>query len=468
MASDNDIQQQLDEWKQKYYQSITDLEQQQSYDKLLQRSLGRLSLASQGLDPLLDRQLKALRKALRSKNDQDEIGYILEQMEKAIAQMDAKTADTSQTTGEILAELLSSSKLAKSLKSEAKRLSKQLKSATNNQIASLIPEVLLLLNSNLEMHSAKSRSRGFDFHLFGIGKPAPIDLQQESTETNMKFTADEEEIPAHFVLMQLLERFSLPVDLSKSATKIRHQIETGIEQQQLPNVINDIADIVSALGSQAITEKQEYENFLLTLTSRLKELDQYIRETGEDDAKAFEQRTTMGQAVEDEVQELRGHIEQAQDLEQLKSSVNERLDFLNQHFENYRQSDHQRFDKSQQQIAELNQRLQSMEQESEILRQSAEQSRDLALKDALTGIWNRQALNEILEKEYTRWQRYQNPLSIVLWDIDFFKRVNDTYGHAAGDKVLQTIAQIFQKETRGADFIARYGGEEFMGIFPET
>jgi len=109
-----------------------------------------------------------------------------------------------------------------------------------------------------------------------------------------------------------------------------------------------------------------------------------------------------------------------------------------------------------------------MEQESVVLRQSAEKSRDLALKDALTGIWNRQALNEDLEKEFVRWQRYQKPLSLVVWDIDLFKRVNDEYGHAAGDKVLKTIARIFVQATRDADFIARFGGEEFVGIFPET
>ena len=83
-------------------------------------------------------------------------------------------------------------------------------------------------------------------------------------------------------------------------------------------------------------------------------------------------------------------------------------------------------------------------------------------------MWNRQALNENLEKEFNSWQRYKRPLSIVLWDLDHFKSINDTYGHAAGDKVLKTVAQLFLSLTRATDSIARYGGEEFMGIFPET
>ena len=158
----------------------------------------------------------------------------------------------------------------------------------------------------------------------------------------------------------------------------------------------------------------------------------------------------------------------ADDLQRLKSTVNQRFDFLNQHFDSYRQSDKTQFEQSQNQIQALKQRIHLMEQESIELRQTAMKSRDLALKDPLTGIWNRQALNEALEKEYTRWQRYKKPLSIILWDIDLFKNINDQYGHAAGDKVLKTIAQIFTSHTRDSDFVARYGGEEIMGIFPET
>ncbi|MDB2705420.1 GGDEF domain-containing protein, partial [Pseudomonadota bacterium] len=202
--------------------------------------------------------------------------------------------------------------------------------------------------------------------------------------------------------------------------------------------------------------------------SRLSELDKHIRQTGDDDTKAFKERNVISQAVEQEVSGILSHVEDANDLEQLKTSVSDRLDVLNQHFERYQKSDHNRYTQSQKQIKALNQRIHAMEQEGTVLRESAEKSRELALKDALTSIWNRQALNESLEREYTRWQRYQKPLSIIIWDIDFFKRVNDNYGHAAGDKVLKTIARIFQQATRDADFIARFGGEEFVGIFPET
>ena len=107
--------------------------------------------------------------------------------------------------------------------------------------------------------------------------------------------------------------------------------------------------------------------------------------------------------MEQEVKGITRHFEIADNLEQLKSTMDQRLDFLNQHFESYRQADHDQFKQSQQQIQTLKQRIHLIEQESIELRQSPMRSRDQALKDPLTVIWNRQALNELLEKEYAGW-----------------------------------------------------------------
>jgi diguanylate cyclase len=468
MADDSTIQQ-LEEWKKKHYKSLTELEEQQRYDELLQRSLGRLALAADGIDPVLDKQLKSLRGVLKGNKNHREIELILEKMERAIAQMDADISD-GPVAAKILAELLASLQIPKHFKSESKSLIKQLNSA-EKKVSQLIPQVLSLLDGCMNKASSTKSSSGFGFNLFNRDKSSD-DSNEIETEDDIDSTSlnddSETDTPNHLVLMELLERFSLPSELSKQATKIRHEIEDGITNVQLPNIINNIAEIVSSIGSQAVNEKLEYQEFLEALTSKLQSLDEHIRETNENDVKAFEERHAISQAMEDEVQGLRGHVEQADNLEQLKSTVNNRLDALNQHFENHQQSDRAQFEQSQKQIRELNKRLQSMEDESVLLRESAVKSRELALKDALTGIWNRQALDEDLEKEFVRWQRYQKPLSLVVWDIDFFKRVNDTYGHAAGDKVLKTVARLFKQETRDADFIARFGGEEFVGIFPET
>lgn len=467
------VLQQLEEWKEKYFQSVSSLEKQQNYDEVLQRSLGRLALAAQGLDRNLDTQLKSLRGVLRKKSTQEDVEFVLKKMEQAIGKMEStKTKDETQNAGEILSDLLKSLKLKKPFKSEAKDLAKQFKSASSQQVPPLVPKLLSLLDRCLNDSKDTKSSRGFSFNLFGMSKSSGKDKAHETSEEQQPSSDSNAEnqntSPIHMVLMQLLERLSLPTELSEKATKLRHQIEKGLREEDLPRIINAIADIISSLGSQAVNEKHEYEAFLQDLTSKLNEIDKHIRETGEQDKKAFKQRHILGEKVDQEVSGLRSHVEEAVDLEQLKSTVDERLNFLSEYINHYRKADHTRFEQSQQQIKSLNERLQSLEQETDTLRKTTEKARESALKDALTGIWNRQAMNDILEKEFTRWQRHQKPLSIVIWDVDFFKRVNDSYGHAAGDKVLKTIARIFQQATRNEDFIARFGGEEFVGIFPET
>jgi two-component system, cell cycle response regulator len=94
--------------------------------------------------------------------------------------------------------------------------------------------------------------------------------------------------------------------------------------------------------------------------------------------------------------------------------------------------------------------------------------RHLGESDSLTGVLNRRAFHERFAAEWDRATRYQHPPSCVMIDLDFFKKLNDTYGHAAGDAVLQAIVSLLESHRRTSDVLARYGGEEFCLLLPET
>lgn len=101
------------------------------------------------------------------------------------------------------------------------------------------------------------------------------------------------------------------------------------------------------------------------------------------------------------------------------------------------------------------------------LQQRNEEISRLSVTDPLTNVYNRRYLNEYLLKEIARASRSGRSLSIVLCDIDHFKRVNDTYGHLVGDQVLQEFSKNLKKVVRTTDWISRYGGEEFVIVYPE-
>lgn len=95
-------------------------------------------------------------------------------------------------------------------------------------------------------------------------------------------------------------------------------------------------------------------------------------------------------------------------------------------------------------------------------------TRHLSVTDALTGLYNRRSLDVHLEREFLRAKRYKNDLSIAIIDIDFFKKINDTYGHLCGDYVLKEAAYLIMETFRKTDLIFRYGGEEFVALLTET
>ncbi len=116
-----------------------------------------------------------------------------------------------------------------------------------------------------------------------------------------------------------------------------------------------------------------------------------------------------------------------------------------------------------------------LKRERDRLRESAEEAQrnaeaasEMSMTDALTGLLNRYGLRRSLQHEYAQARRYGRPLSCLMIDLDHFKRINDTYGHAAGDTALMQVARVLSEAVRGSDVICRYGGEEFLVLAPET
>jgi diguanylate cyclase (GGDEF)-like protein/PAS domain S-box-containing protein len=117
----------------------------------------------------------------------------------------------------------------------------------------------------------------------------------------------------------------------------------------------------------------------------------------------------------------------------------------------------------EQQLRTANETLQKQLAEIEILQA---QLREQAIRDPLTGLFNRRYLTDYLSRHLERSRRDQYPVALVLLDLDHFKQLNDTYGHAAGDEALRVLAELLQSEIRVSDTACRYGGEEFIVIMP--
>ena len=141
-------------------------------------------------------------------------------------------------------------------------------------------------------------------------------------------------------------------------------------------------------------------------------------------------------------------------LSQLMQEANDELHHLNLSYE--------------QVVLELKQAKASADRLAEELKMANEKLSELAFRDDLTGLYNHRYFQEMISYEIERAKRYERPLSLLFLDIDFFKSVNDTYGHPVGDHVLRETSKKIVELVRTNDIVARYGGEEFAIILPET
>ncbi|MEA2338960.1 MAG: two-component system, cell cycle response regulator [Thermoanaerobaculia bacterium] len=125
-------------------------------------------------------------------------------------------------------------------------------------------------------------------------------------------------------------------------------------------------------------------------------------------------------------------------------------------------------DNRDERVRELKERLASLESANiDLVRRNTALS-EISARDSLTGLYNRWYVMEKIDSEMNRSLRHGSPVSLIMLDIDHFKRVNDSFGHSAGDRVLQSVGQVLRDSCRVYDVPGRYGGEEFCVVLPET
>ncbi|MBI5032250.1 MAG: diguanylate cyclase [Chloroflexi bacterium] len=140
----------------------------------------------------------------------------------------------------------------------------------------------------------------------------------------------------------------------------------------------------------------------------------------------------------------------------------QRVDFMGEFSEAFN-SMVQSLEQAQNELRETNRRLQQQINETMALH---EQLQEQAIRDPLTNLFNRRYLHETLEREIAGSLRDKRPISLIMMDLDHFKRLNDRFGHKAGDLVLQALAKMLVTNTRTHDVVCRYGGEEFIAVMP--
>ncbi|CAK13076.1 GGDEF domain-containing protein [Pseudomonas entomophila] len=275
------------------------------------------------------------------------------------------------------------------------------------------------------------------------------------------------QVAAHIeqTLIGLLDDLSLPERHKAQALEMRERVARGLNWYELIPVLDDLAVLMLAITDSG---QHEFEAYLQQLNERLETFQSHLHEASAGHADNSSAARELDNQLREQVDGLQSSVQGAADVDSLKHILENRLEGLLVTMDEHQ---HER-DRREQELAGrlqgLAERVASMEQEALGYREHLEEQRQKAMIDPLTGLPNRAAWSERVEHEVLDWQENGGHLAMAILDLDHFKRINDGYGHLAGDKVLKIVADQLRKRLRGRDFIARFGGEEFVLLLPQT
>ena len=275
------------------------------------------------------------------------------------------------------------------------------------------------------------------------------------------------QVAAHIeqTLIGLLDDLSLPERHKAQALEMRARVARGLNWYELIPVLDDLAVLMLAITDSG---QHEFETYLQQLNERLEGFQSHLHEASAGHADNSSAARALDTQLREHVDGLQSSVQGAADVDSLKHILENRLEGLLVTMDEHK---HER-DRREQELAGrlqgLSERVANMEHEALGYREHLEEQRQKALLDPLTGLPNRAAWSERVEREMLEWQENGGHLAMAILDLDHFKRINDSYGHLAGDKVLKIVADQLHKRLRGRDFIARFGGEEFVLLLPQT
>lgn len=492
------------DWREKYLNALDEQEQlEKTYTEqqaILRSALVRVSLAADGQDDELDQILADLREKLRGDLNAIDMGVMLAQLGQAAVSFEQQRDQSAQDIRQALMEALKPLqhfKLSRDVKKDISDYLAQLPQRSKK--IRCYPELLHQL-ATIQRRAFEDVGRaklGFLDRLLGLTPSAAIATSTEGTEFPLEVSDPDDvgAVPEQYreeasaslniipraktpipalapeyaleitrVLNQFLRSLENEVVIKNKVEAIRQQIEQGLAQVALIPTLEAVRDLVM---EAYLAANQAFASYLRNVNQELAEIYAVLGGAVKSNQQEFAASRKLQNDVMREMTDLEVGIENVTDITQLKDKVKFQIGNIRQALNHYQQNDVAQ-NQLAQQLATLSEKIKIMEDEAQKNHTTLEQHRYKSLHDPLTELPNREAYNERADTEVLRWQRYKRPLTIAIIDIDHFKKINDSFGHQAGDRVIKVIGRSIARRLREVDFFCRYGGEEFVALMPET
>ena len=422
-----------EDWKQRY---LSEAREWEATERRLRRAIGRLAIAAEGSSSELDALLARVQEALRTGSDQDLDGAI-EEVSRLVRRHELTSAPTQAP-----APIPGSDRPSPS-------------------------DFCLELIDALELRPERRASlRGFRESLLSLPPEQCLaQLARELSSTIAETESAEGDVQA--VLLALVDEVAVVQPGLGSLQTLRDTLQRAADPDWhtvLSRIIAEIRSIIERISA----DKHELETLVQEVSVELGDITGVLQSDQARLVSGREDTQRLHELMHEGVSRIQKHIETESDIEELKKGVSSSLEGIRRAITDFADSDARRLAEAERRNGELQERVRRMEDESARLQKRLQRKREQLMEDTLTGVRSRLAYDESLAQELSRFRRYHEPFCLAVLDIDHFKKINDSYGHSAGDKALRLVAQQVGERVRETDLLFRIGGEEFVLLLPRT
>lgn len=249
---------------------------------------------------------------------------------------------------------------------------------------------------------------------------------------------------------------------------LKKSINEAADIESLIKLRGDIERVIRDFAQTIFTERKKAAGFIAEVAQRLQEMEQHLLSSVDHIKKNYKVNTEFNTRMDAELRLTKTSVDKIENFDQLKSFIITKLNTLGKVIKNKHAHDQEMMKTASGNLGGFQKKFGNIQDKvSQVQDENLNLLRKLRL-DSLTGAFNRLAYEEQLAQEMSRFLRYKRPFSLIIFDIDKFKNINDNFGHLIGDKCLQETIKKIKPALRQDDLLARYGGDEFIIILPET
>lgn len=263
-------------------------------------------------------------------------------------------------------------------------------------------------------------------------------------------------------------QFGLGTGDPGSVSELKGRFESSADLGALLSPAEDLIGLIQNYIRDTAHQREEVASFVKELGEGLLDMENQLLTSLAHTQETYQLNSEFNVSLHGQLEDINESFNISRSLEEARSFVLAKLKTLKAALENKRKQDESYLQNANEKMGDLQKNFHKMKKEIGQVQKKTRILEQEILLDSLTGIYNRRAYELRIREELSRYQRYNQPFSLVLFDIDHFKKVNDHYGHQAGDKCLREITARIKPFLRHSDFLARYGGEEFVMILPGT